>query len=60
MAKFDSIRKVQVADVVAFREAHPTLTLEEIARHFSKRGVTITKQRIWQILDEAKLAPKTA
>lgn len=58
MGKYDSIRKVLPQDVVAFRNAHPGLTYQEIAQHFSKRGKTITRQRIWQILDvEDKVNP---
>ena len=58
MGKWDSIRKVNPQEVLGFRDAHPDLTLEEIARHFSKRGVTITRQRVWQILREIEIKSK--
>ncbi len=49
--KYASLRKVDPEAVRRFVKDHPGLTLREIAAHFSKRGKTISFQRIHQILN---------
>ncbi len=55
MEKYASLRKVNPQVVREFAARNPDCTLSDIAFHFSKRGVTITKQRVSQILKSKRI-----